>query len=93
MPIETDRKVYYWTLEVCRNARISRSTLLRWLRQGIIEEPLRDRRGYRIFNGEDLRKIKAEVSRKYRFPHATQAGGKREITYQPEKIESMRVEK
>jgi hypothetical protein len=65
MPIENDRKVYYWTLEVCRNARISRSTLLRWLRQGIIEEPLRDRRGYRIFNEADVKKIKSEVSKKY----------------------------
>jgi DNA-binding transcriptional MerR regulator len=75
MPIENDREVYYWTLEVCRNARISRSTLLRWLRQGIIEEPLRDRRGYRIFNEADVKKIKAEVGKKYRFPHATQSGG------------------
>ena len=64
MPIEIDRKVYYWTLEVCRNARISRSTLLRWLRQGIIKEPLRDRRGYRIFSEADLKKINAEVGKK-----------------------------
>jgi len=76
MPIEIDKKAYYWTLEVCRNARISRSTLLRWLRLGIIREPLRDRRGYRIFKEEDLKKINAEVGKKYRFLNATQSKGK-----------------
>jgi DNA-binding transcriptional MerR regulator len=85
VPIENNRE-YYWMLEVCRNARISRSTLLRWLKQGIIKEPLRDRRGYRIFTGEDLRKIKAEAGKKYRFQRTTLAEGKREITYPPKKI-------
>jgi len=49
---------------------------LRWLRLGIIREPLRDRRGYRIFKEEDLKKINAEVGKKYRFLNATQSKGK-----------------
>jgi DNA-binding transcriptional MerR regulator len=63
MSVVIDGKKYYWTLEFCQKARISRSTLLRWLKGGILEEPIRDRRGWRIFSEEDLKRIKAEVGR------------------------------
>ncbi len=63
MPVVIDGKIYYWSLELCRKARVSRSTLLRWLKEGILKEPIRDRRGWRIFNEEDLDKIKTEVER------------------------------
>ena len=53
MPVELDGKTYYWTLEVCEKTRLSRSTLLRWLKRGVVEEPIRDRRGWRIFAEED----------------------------------------
>ena len=65
MPVEFDGKVYYWTLEVCQEAHLSRSTLLRWLKCGVVEEPIRDRRGWRIFREEDVQKIKAEIRRTY----------------------------
>ena len=63
MSPEIDGRKYYRTLDVCREAHLSRSTLLRWLKEGVIEEPIRDRRGWRIFNEEDLERIKAEVRR------------------------------
>lgn len=38
------------TAEVARRAGIHRDTLLRWLRRGLIQEPGRDRRGWRHFS-------------------------------------------
>jgi len=63
MLVVIEEKKYYWTLEFCQKAHISRSTLLRWLKKGVIKEPIRDRRGWRIFNDADLKKIKTEVGR------------------------------
>ena len=63
MPIEIDGKVYYRMQEAYHEANIGRSTLLRWLEKGILEEPIRDRRGWRIFSEEDLKRILAEVKR------------------------------
>jgi len=65
MSVEIDGKKYYWTLEVCYKAHLSRSTLLRWLKRGVIEEPIKDRRGWRIFSEEELERIKAETKRTY----------------------------
>ena len=59
MPIEIDGKVYYWMQEAYRETNIGRSTLLRWLEKGVLEEPIRDRRGWRIFSEEDLKRILA----------------------------------
>ena len=61
MPVEVDEKKYYWILEVCCKVHISRSTLLRWLKSGVIKEPIRVRRGWRIFSEEELRTIEAEI--------------------------------
>jgi DNA-binding transcriptional MerR regulator len=63
LTIEIDGKNYHWIMDVCRNVGVSRSTLLRWLNQGIIREPLRDRRGYRIFSESDVVEIRAEAER------------------------------
>jgi DNA-binding transcriptional MerR regulator len=63
MPIEIDGEVYYWTLEVCRKANVSRSTLLRLLKDGLLDKMRRDRRGWRLFTENDLSVIKAEINR------------------------------
>lgn len=63
MTVVIGGKMHYSMLEVCREARISRSTLLRWLKRGVIAEPIRDRRGWRIFSEEDVKKIKNEVEK------------------------------
>jgi predicted site-specific integrase-resolvase len=63
MAVVIGGKTYYFMLEVCRGARISRSTLLRWLKRDVIQEPLNDRRGWRIFSEEELKRISSEVGR------------------------------
>ena len=63
MPREIDGKRYYETTEVCEKVGISRPTLFRWLRQGILSKLHRDRRGWRLFTEEDLSKIQAEAKK------------------------------
>ena len=38
------------TADVARRAGVHRDTLLRWLREGLVPEPQRDRRGWRVFS-------------------------------------------
>ena len=61
MSIEIDGQVYYRTSEACKKTAVSRATLFRWLKAGILEKYHKDRRGWRIFREEDLNKIRAEA--------------------------------
>ena len=63
MPTEINGEVYYTTSEICEEVGISRPTLFRWLRQGMLKETRKNRRGWRLFTEEELNKIKAETSR------------------------------
>jgi len=63
VPLEIDGQTYYRTSEAFAKMGISRATLFRWLKIGVIERHCGDRRGWRIFAEEDLSKIRAEVSR------------------------------
>ncbi len=64
MPIIINSQTYYGTSEACRIAGIGRSTLLRWLRNGILKDAsYRDRRGWRLFTQGDIKRIKAEANR------------------------------
>lgn len=45
---------YYQTREVSKIAGVHRDTLLRWLREGKIPEPKRNRNNWRIFSPSDL---------------------------------------
>jgi DNA-binding transcriptional MerR regulator len=63
MPIHINGETYYITSETCREASISRATLYRWLKAGILEKSYRDRRGWRIFTQDDLNRIRAEATR------------------------------
>jgi DNA-binding transcriptional MerR regulator len=59
MTVEIDGQIYYRAHEVCAMNHISKSTLLRWIRKGIIEDASRrDWRGWRLFTQSDLQKIK-----------------------------------
>ena len=42
---------------------ISRPTLFRWLKRGILSTIYRDRRGWRLFMEEDLIKMKSEAGK------------------------------
>jgi hypothetical protein len=63
MPVVIDGIRYYRTSEACRETSISRATLFRWLKLGILERSCKDRRGWRLFTAEDLIKIQKEASR------------------------------
>ena len=63
MPLEINGQMYYRTLEACQKTGISRATLFRWLKGGILAKSYRDRRGWRIFTEDDLDKIQAETRR------------------------------
>lgn len=71
MPIIVRGETYYTTREACERAGIGKSTFLRWVKQGIIEDVTHaDRRGWRLFTQEDINRILAEANRINRF-HAT----------------------
>jgi excisionase family DNA binding protein len=64
MPVTINKKTYYRTSEVCRLARISRSTLLRWLKEDNLHlQDYRDRRSWRLFTEEDVRTLVTEANR------------------------------
>jgi predicted site-specific integrase-resolvase len=61
MSFEINGRIYYKTSEACKKTGISRATLFRWLKIGILEKYHKDRRGWRLFTEEDLNKIRAEA--------------------------------
>ena len=63
MPVDINGQIYYRTSEACRKIGISRATLFRWLKEGVLEEMHRDRRGWRMFTEDDLNKIRAEAKK------------------------------
>ena len=63
MPVVINGKKYYRTVEACQIAGISRSTFFRWLKQQSFEDVANfDRRGWRLFAKNDLKRLKAEVN-------------------------------
>lgn len=55
---------YYRTSEVYRLVGISRTTLFRWLTEGVFSEPKhRDRRGWRLFTEDEVGLMEAEANR------------------------------
>jgi excisionase family DNA binding protein len=64
MRIIVSSQTYYRTAEACEMAGVSRSTLRRWLKRGILEDAAhRDRRGWRLFTPDDIKRIKTKASR------------------------------
>jgi excisionase family DNA binding protein len=64
MPVNINDKTYYRTSEVCRIASISRSTLLRWLKEDTLDIPdYRDRRSWRLFTEDDVQALVSEANR------------------------------
>jgi len=63
MPIEINNQTYYRTSETCMKTGISRATLFRWLKAGLLKKSYRDRRGWRLFTEDDLNEIRAEANR------------------------------
>jgi len=63
MPVTINGQTYYRTAEVCQIVGISKNTLFRWLRDGILKEPeLRDRREWRLFTEVQIDWLKQEAT-------------------------------
>lgn len=64
MPVTINSKTYYRTAEVCKIVGISRNTFFRWIREGAFEDVKNvDRRGWRLFSQEDLKRLRGEVNK------------------------------
>ncbi len=64
MPVIIENTTFYRTSEVCHKAGISRSTLLRWLKEGYLEiNDFRDRRSWRLFTETDVERLVGEANR------------------------------
>ncbi len=64
MTVSINGRTYYRTPEACEIAGVSKSTFLRWIKEGVIEDVGHyDRRGWRLFTEEDVNRIRAEVNR------------------------------
>ncbi len=63
MPVVVDDRTYYRTAEVCRLVGVSRSTLFRWIKEGVVSDvEYRDWRGWRLFTAEQIETIKAKTN-------------------------------
>jgi DNA-binding transcriptional MerR regulator len=63
MAVEINGQTYFRTADICRIVGISRSTLFRWLKKGILDQSYRDRKNWRLFTEDDLHRIETEANR------------------------------
>ncbi len=60
MPKTISNKTYYRTTEACTMSGISKGTLFRWIRFGIIPDAeFKDRNGWRLFSKTEVKNISA----------------------------------
>ena len=55
---DVPKKKLYKTNEVCEMFDISRATLFRWEREGLISGPPRDWRNWRLYTAENVEQIR-----------------------------------
>lgn len=58
MPTNLNGKTYLQTNEAACEIGVSRQTLLRWFRDGLVSDVKRDARGWRIFTKKDIARIR-----------------------------------
>ncbi|TAJ22227.1 MAG: MerR family transcriptional regulator [Nitrospirae bacterium] len=56
--LEGDSKKRYKTIEVCKLFDVSRATLFRWEREGLISGAPRDWRNWRVYTVQNIQEIK-----------------------------------
>jgi DNA-binding transcriptional MerR regulator len=63
MPVIISGETYYRTADVCEMVGISRSTLFRWSKEGIVSDAeYRDWRGWRLFTAAQLATIRTKTN-------------------------------
>ena len=68
MAVNVNGQTYFRTADVCRLVGISRTTLFRWLNDGILNDAIsRDRRGWRLFTEGEVNALKTEAERINRY--------------------------
>jgi predicted site-specific integrase-resolvase len=50
-------RIIYRTKDAAARAGVAKDTILRWLREGKVQEPIRDRNSWRAFSEEDIQAI------------------------------------
>ena len=64
MAIRINGQTYYRTSEACQRAGISKATLFRWFKAGVLEDVVRrDRKEWRLFTQDDINRIKSEATK------------------------------
>ena len=64
MATRINGQTYYRTSEVCQRAGVSKATLFRWFKSGILEDAVcRDRKGWRLFTKDDVNRNQAEANK------------------------------
>lgn len=67
MAKEVEGQTFFSTMEACQMAGISRSTLFRWIKGGVLRDAyLKDRNGWRLFSENDISAIRSEAVRTHR---------------------------
>ena len=68
MAVKVNGQTYFRTADVCRLVGISRTTLFRWLNEGMLSDTVsRDRRGWRLFTEGEVNTLKTEAERINRY--------------------------
>jgi predicted site-specific integrase-resolvase len=63
MPVVINHQTYYRTADVCRVVSISRNTVFRWLKEGIISDvEYRDCRGWRLLTLTQVEAIRTKTN-------------------------------
>lgn len=80
MAIRINGQTYYRTSEACKRAGISKATLFRWVKVGILEDTMRrDRKGWRLFTEDDIKRIKSEATRIIRGRRLLEKQGRKQL--------------
>lgn len=62
MPVEISGKTYFRSAEVSNMTGVSKSTIHRWLNDGVIPQArFRDRNGWILFTEDDIGRIQTEA--------------------------------
>ncbi|MFQ5924157.1 MAG: MerR family transcriptional regulator [Anaerolineales bacterium] len=63
----TNSKGRFKTIEVCKLFDVSRATLFRWEREGLISGPIRDWRNWRLYTQKNISEIKHIIRKRKVF--------------------------
>lgn len=62
--LSADSKKRYKTIEVCKLFDVSKATLFRWEREGLISGPPRDWRNWRVYTTQNIKEIQHLIQRR-----------------------------